>query len=589
MKARLALILFLAAAAGMHAGCSSGNGSFDGVTDPAGDGEPDAGDADSDADPELPEGTVCFPGVRECAGAASFRVCASDGSGWEAEQACGAGENCYEGVCLDPCEHARSTRSSIGCMFYALDMDQWSWPTLEYDTSPYAIVASNVDDTFAATVSVEQKVGGVWTAVESTVIPANSLYTFRLPADSHVEDTDLVPGVAYRVVSDFPIIAYQFNPIDTADQATNDASTLLPLHTLDRYYYAASWHQFGAEVLNRDSKGYVSVVGTQDGTTVTVRPTAVVKAGGPIPEIPAGGSHEVVLNDGDVFQMATLTSAADLTGTYITASAPVAVFGGHECADIPYHCDWCRDGFGYPPGGSEPEHEENTCAWCDHLEEQIFPLTTWGKSFVASRIPMRSTGDVAEAAFWRVIASEPNTTVTIVERAGITIRLPTGIVNPVTLNEGQYVDFEMVGPSASNPGDCLVEADQPILLVQYIEGQECTNLAVDEGGDPAMISMVPVEQFLDEYIFLTPMTYDVDFVVVTRAAGSEITLDGAPLADGLFIPVGDDWEVGRTEIADGVHRITGTAPFGIIAVGYSPWVSYGYPGGMNLEVINPMI
>jgi hypothetical protein len=586
MKTRFLWLMFPAAVILALAGCSSGSSDhFDIVPDPTGDGEPDEGDIVSD----MPEGDfVCSPGARECVGAASYRECQPDGSGWGGEQACAGGETCYEGVCLDPCEHARSTRSSIGCLFYALDMDQWSWPVQEYDTSPYAIVTSNIDDTFAATVSVEQKSGGVWTTVESTVIPANSLYTFRMPGDSHVEDTDLVPGVAYRVVSDFPIIAYQFNPIDTADQATNDASTLLPLHTLDRYYVAASWHQFGAEVLNRDSKGYVSIVGTQDGTTVTVRPTAVVKAGGPIPEIPAGGSHEVVLNDGDVFQIATLTSDADLSGTYIEASAAVAVFGGHECADVPYHCDWCRDGFGYPPGGSEPEHEENTCAWCDHLEEQIFPLTTWGKSFVASRIPMRSTGDVTEAAFWRVIASEPNTTVTVVERAGITVRFPSGTVNPVTLQDGEYVDFEMVG-SPSDPGDCIVDADQPVLLVQYIEGQECTNLTQEEGGDPAMICMVPVEQFLDEYIFLTPMTYDVDFVVVTRPAGSQVTLDGLPMADGLFIPVGSEWEVGRTEIADGVHRITGTEPFGIVAVGYSPWVSYGYPGGMNLEVINPII
>lgn len=588
MKIRLASVFLLAAVVCVHAHCSSGSDSYDGAADQTGDAVDEESGAE-DIISDIADGEYfCFPGVRECVGAASYRMCKPDGSDWEEEEACEEGETCYEGVCLDPCEHARSTRSSIGCLFYALDMDQWSWPTLEYDTSPYAIVASNIDDTFAATVTVEQRSGGAWSTVMTETIPANSLFTFRLPGDSHVEDTDLIPDVAYRVVSDFPIIAYQFNPIDTAEQASNDASTLLPLHTLDRYYFAASWRQLGTEFMERDSKGYVSIVGTQDGTTVTVYPTAVVKAGGPIPEIPAGGSHEVMLNDGDVFQIATKASGSDLTGTYIEASAAVAVFGGHECADIPYHCDWCRDGFGYPPGGSEPEHEENTCAWCDHLEEQIFPLTTWGMSFVASRIPIRSTGDVAEAAFWRVIASEPATTITIHDRPGITLRFPSGVVNPATINRGEYLEFEMVG-SASNPGDCLVEADKPILLVQYIEGQECTNLTQEEGGDPAMISMVPVEQFLDEYIFLTPMTYDVDFVIVTRPAGAEITLDGLPIADALFIPVGDDWEVGRTEIADGVHRITGTAAFGIIAVGYSPWVSYGYPGGMNLEVINPII
>jgi hypothetical protein len=574
------VVSLLAVAAASH--CSSEDGpSIDAVTE---------GGVDSvDVAYDLPvEGTVCMSGSRECTGPFTFHVCDPDGSAWGEEQTCEEGTTCYEGFCSVPCERVEENPSSIGCLFYALDMDQWSWPVIEYDTSPYAIVASNVDDYFEALVSVQRRESGTWVDVEFQSIPPNSLYTFRLSGDSHVEDTGVVSGVAYRISSDYPIIAYQFNPIDTADQASNDASLLLPLHALDRHYYAVSWHQMGAPIMGRDSKGYVTVVGTADGTGVTVTPTVDTVAGGGVPVIAAGDSYHTNINDGDVLQIATTLSAADLSGTYIVADAPVAVFGGHECADVPYHCTWCRDSSGDVPGGPTPEHEENTCAWCDHLEEQVFPLSTWGTTFVASRVPVRSTGSVVEAAFWRVLASENATTVTIEERPGITLRLATGFTNPAVLDAGQYLDFEMVG-STTNPGDSLVSADKPILLAQYIEGQECTNRADSEGGDPALIIMVPVEQYLDDYVFLTPNTYDIDYVIVTRPEGAAVTLDSLPIPDTSFIPAAMDWEVARVEVGDGVHVIGGTAPFGIISVGYSPYVSYGYAGGMKLEVINPFI
>lgn len=566
-------------------GCSSGVSGYDALSDHTPYDAADSRDGLPDFSTDEGSDLVCTPGDVQCTGTDTYNRCLPDGSGWETGLVCPEGKSCMGGGCYSPCSWVERNRSSIGCLFYAMDLDQYNDPYSDFDLSPYAIVVSNIDDERSALVSIEQKTGASWMSVQTETIAPNSLHTFRLILDSHVEDTNLVPGAAYRVVSDFPVVAYQFNPIDTADQMSNDASMLLPLHTLDNYYFAASWHLLYMADRPIEMKGYIDIIGTRDGTQVTVVPSAATAGGGSIPALTPGSPYSTTLNDGDVLQISAAADAGDLTGTYIESTAPVAVFGGHECADVPYLCPWCRNAFGSPPGS---EHRENTCAWCDHLEEQIVPLTTWGKNIMASRVPVRSTGGIIEATFWRVLASEDATTVSVTARPGITLRFPSGIVVPALLGSGQYIEFEMVG-TYLDPGDALIEADRPVLVMQYIEGQECTNLDAGGGGDPAMISMVPVEQYLDEYIFLTPDTYEIDYVLITRAAGSTITLDGVDVDGARFIPVAGGWEVARVTVGDGVHHISGTSPFGIISVGYSPYVSYGYPGGMSLEIINPII
>src|SRR5207244_7767252 len=46
---------------------------------------------------------------------------------------------------------------------------------------------------------------------------------------------------AYKVTSDLPIVAYQFNPLDNVDVFSNDASLLIPRTAFDVEYYAFSW------------------------------------------------------------------------------------------------------------------------------------------------------------------------------------------------------------------------------------------------------------------------------------------------------------------------------------------------------------
>ena len=99
-----------------------------------------------------------------------------------------------------------------------------------------------------------------------------------------------------------------------------------------------------------------------------------------------------------------------------------------------------------------------------------------------------------------------------------------------------------------------------------------------------MILAVPVDQLREDYVLLTPSGYSENHITVVRPAGLAISMDGTAVSDGLFAAFGDgNWERAYLEVAEGVHSLDASAPFGVVAYGWSNAVSYGYPGGLNLE------
>jgi hypothetical protein len=113
---------------------------------------------------------------------------------------------------------------------------------------------------------------------------------------------------------------------------------------------------------------------------------------------------------------------------------------------------------------------------------------------------------------------------------------------------------------------------------------------------------VPVEQYLNEYIFLSDPTYAYNYVVVVRTDPDEpIHLDCLdPIPDNMFQNITGTYsravvtlesETGNPDgtCTSGAHRIWSESPFGIWVYGYYQCTSYAYPGGMNLEQINDVI
>ncbi|MFO0563420.1 MAG: IgGFc-binding protein [Polyangiales bacterium] len=530
---------------------------------------------------------ACRPGEHRCKPDEpnTTQTCAADASGWIDGASCNTAnsERCVDGVCTNPC--ANLGDSYLGCEY---------WPTVTANGGlqsefEFAIVLAS---TQSYPISVRIEGGGLAASRTITVAP-NGTEVVRLPwvsalsnNQSHccsgVFDTGpnctarsaRVANGAFHVVSDAPVAVYQFNPLEYRRAArfsfTNDASLLLPQNVLGTQHIAMSWVSEGNPLSAPTDRcfatglrgGYVTIVGAQasGANTLTVRTTATIwSPSNPTQTLPPG-THTFSIERGEVLQLVSSGLNADLTGTQVDSTAPVAVFSGHECGDVP-----------------------TTRAACDHLEEQMFPLATWGRTVAVSPVRYRSD-------------PEPSTIRIVAQRDGVTLSFD-GIARPAscarTLQRGQFCEFE-------TSAGFTVSGNLPILVGQYLRGlgeppecqcagQTCPDLPQCV-GDPAMVLEPPVDQFRASYRFLVPSTYTANFVNVVVPMGADLDLDGSPLVGAIDTDVGAGFVARTVNITPGAHSIRavdGRTRFGIKVWGVAPYTSYAYPGGLDLAPIAP--
>ncbi len=176
----------------------------------------------------------------------------------------------------------------------------------------------------------------------------------------------------------------------------------------------------------------------------------------------AGFKYTVTLNEGQTYYVKTpYFKLMDLSGSRVTVKngcKPIAVFSGAEGTNIPYRY-----------GAS------------DILYEQLFPVNSFGKSFITPTIKGRNVYRV------RVFAAYPNTRVNIDGNYF------------TTLAKNDFYEFE----SKNQPKYILTS--NPAQVVVYAPGQDYDVLhGPYNEGDPTMMVIPPIEQNIKESIFLSP-------------------------------------------------------------------------------------
>ncbi|HET8937575.1 MAG TPA: hypothetical protein VFN67_29230 [Polyangiales bacterium] len=567
--------------------------------------------------------------------------CADDGSGYAEAETCGGPdvpEVCSNGECVNACKLAEMQSSYAGCEFYAADLDNAALDDVSNASAQqYSVVVAN-PQRVPVKVRVEQNDAPFGESVAASVVSEQrvapgDLVVFKLPrrevdgsSKTGINDGThtAVSSNAYRVISDYPISAYQFNPLENYKVFSNDASLLLPVSALGDRYTVVAWPQTIGDSKNPDEdfdntsstedlRSFLTIIGTKEKTKLKVELGRLVNEIVRAEHVDVSRPGEVLnleIGPFDVINLETKALNADFTGTRIEADAPVAVFVGSEASDVPMFD-------AYP--------KRQCCA--DHLEEQLLPDRSAGAQYVIGRMPARAralnnaalpgaplgVAEMNEPEWIRVVAisDEPTRLRTTLAKPDDDIQLPP---------RGEII--------LRADRDFVLDSDRPVHVLEALASQGVTGIPKQyPGGDPSIITIPPVSQFRKDYIFLTPDKYAFDFVTMVAPIDAHIEMDGAPLpascettdpSDTLQSPTGEgtQWVVHRCQLAfpevtngtstgglmggsaptpveifpgeqhDGAHTIVSDREISIIVYGFDRFVSYAYVGGLNLIGLN---
>lgn len=360
---------------------------------------------------------------------------------------------------------------------------------------------------------------------QNFTIAANSTTTITLPvASAQVTTNQTIESKAVHVVSNDPVTVYALN----YEAYSSDATIVLPTSTLGIEYYTVN---INPDIISGATPTQFMVVGVQNGSQIEITPSVATDGGNA-----AGVPFTITLNQGETYQVKA--NGGDLTGTYVRSLGgceKFALFTGAECTNV---------------GG---------CPYCDHLYEQLYPVSTWGMSYATSPYQTRN------ADIYRIVASQNGTNVTVNGGA------------PFTLNAGAF-NQQTLSPAS------FIQADKPIMVMQYSRGGDCDGA----NADPFIINLSPVEQTLDNMTFNAfnsnvISSYFVNIISKTSTKNL-VTLDGTPIG-GFFstIPSNPGYSHARRPVTTGNHTIV--ADSGVVAYvyGYGSYESYGYVAGASLN------
>jgi hypothetical protein len=369
---------------------------------------------------------------------------------------------------------------------------------------------------------------------------AGGMATVMLPITCMPTGSDVTAALGVHVTALNPVAVMGMSN----EQASSDAYLALPTNTLGQNYITLSYNEIIEAPVTYYSE--FAVVGVQDGTVVTITPSE--STGTRIGGVP----YNINLNQGDVYQLQNDIYGPDLSGSLISSSNPVGVWGAVVITEIPF--------------GTQS---------ANYIVEQLWPTTMWGTNFFTVPLATRTGGDT-----FRFLASQNGTTVSV---NGAPV---------ITLNKG--VTFEQILSAASQ-----VTSNNPIYVMQYSRGNEADGVLY---SDPSMMSVPPVGQYATSYQVAAPVTAmtisnpnggpgfaeNYENIVAPTSAVGNITLDGVAIPAGSFNPIGGSgYSDAAIAVSKGAHALAGSAPFGLFVYGFDVEDAYSYPGGLLMATPPP--
>ncbi|HEY1816405.1 MAG TPA: IgGFc-binding protein [Kofleriaceae bacterium] len=538
-----------------------------------------------------------------------------DGSNGSGPGDMGSDAPCAGNSCSASCEAADMNHSSIGCDYYAVDMDGASGPPYDacytvfvantsmspahvsafyngtsIDLSMYAKIPTGTGQSLTygaydpnaglmpgqvAILFLDYNIDSIIFGNVACPVPA------ALAGGVQVHGTGV--GTAFHVTTDTPVVAYQMLPYGGGKAAATGASLLIPTSAWQSNYIAVSaWDTPSIGIpINLGGPSH-DIVAMTDGTTVTMRPISAIAAGSGVTAGPANTPWSITLNRGQYVQ---LTQSDPLSGSPITSSAPVGVFGGHQIMDIDRCCG-------------------------DHGEQMLTPVSALGSEYVAAPHGERKPAGSADPRVFHIYGAVDGTQLTY-EPAN---------AGPASVDAGGMVEIRTtdLNPFVVRSQD----ANHPFALFTYMTGagddSDPTGSDYDPNwvggwGDPDFVRIPPPPQYLNHYVFFTDATYPFTTLTVVRqkanGAFADVTLDclgTIPAGDWQNVGTSGTYQIAYEKMVDhwnsnigtcnnGVHVMDSANQFGVWVWGWGSedtstgWVSYGYPAGEAVLPINNVV
>ena len=517
--------------------------------------------------------------------------------------ACPLDQACNAGQCMNACAAAEKNHSSVGCDYYAVDMDaaqgppqdacytvfiantspgqvhiDVEWNGLQLNMAEYAKIPNGTGQslTYAPFDPVAGLAPGKVAILFLAYAPGGGgplMPNVNCPVPAAVGTDAQISGngfgKAFHIKTDLPVVAYQMLPFGGGRAAATGASLLLPTSAWGTQYVAVSAYDpppGQAPPIQVAQGPSYNIVAAEDNTTVTIKPNQAILGGNGLMAGAANQPYTIMLDKG---QYAQITQINGLSGSPITSDKPVGVFGGHQIMSIDRCCG-------------------------DHGEQMLAPVRALGYEYVAAPHADRKPVP-GEQRIFRIFGA--------VDETHLTYDPPN--VGPPKVNQGAWHEIRTDKPfTVRSQG-----STHPFSMFTYMSG------AGEQGeggwGDADFVRLVPPEQFLQHYVFFTDPTYPFTTLTVVRRAKEgtfeDVTLEcmGGPIT--TWQPVGTEGthEIAFVKIVDAWNSVNGCnngiqvmrskGQFGVFVWGWGSestntgWVSYGYPAGEGVLPINDVV
>ncbi len=312
----------------------------------------------------------------------------------------------------------------------------------------------------------------------STQISANQTEIIELPANDVVPYSKGLIDIENntKTFEDYAIKISAENPISLVASVrfnqSSDAFTVIPQEALSTEYVLSSYNDASEYYPSISSLSSVSgVVAPYDNTKLEI-----IIGGNDQTVVPgfnkSGDTLRAVLNAGDVYMLPTVRNRADLSGTLVKSTKPVAIVTGNQNANIPL---------------------ENGKS--DYIANMELPTYTWGKEYLVPYSEERNFSPVI-----RVYAKEPNTDIYINGALYATLDCETRQIDNAFIETRIYNDNQ-------EKSAAYIRSNKPISVTMYNTGVAEDGLPEKSGG-PNAVSLAPIRQF-QKYIML-PMIENYD-------------------------------------------------------------------------------